>query len=151
VHFLEDPIFQSYIFNKFIGKFTKCGKKERAQKMLYFLFARSKNKKFIDIELFFQLVERCSPTYIGVPIRIRDKFLLAPMPVGLTKSQRIGIDYIYKAIKDRIYDHTVIEKIFNEFRETYKLHGYVNKYVAQNNKIVEENIYLRHYRRFPIY
>jgi len=58
VSFLEDPVFNSYIFDRFICSFMTHGKKDKIYKIMYSLFGGS-FKSPINIEhFFFMLLEK---------------------------------------------------------------------------------------------
>ena len=150
VHFLEDPIFNSYLFNKFINMFVKQGKKQKIHKIIYSLFGMS-HKKRVHLNLFFIMAERLKPGLVCVRVRSGPNINMVPMPTTEAKAYRIGLQYIYKAIKDRAEDQTLEKKIFNEFEFFFKEQGYVNPYWKSNNDSIVTNGHLRHYRRFGVY
>ena len=149
VYFLDDPVFNSYLFNKFICKFVKDGKKLKIQKKMYKLF--SKKDKMIPINLFFQVIERVRPGLINVPVRFGKNIERVPMAITESKSFRKAIFYISQAVNDRKYDHILEEKIFNEFFDMFHTAGYFNKYSAENARLVKENSHLKHFRRFALW
>lgn len=151
IYFLEDPIYNSYLFSKMITHFTKQGKKLRAQKIFYRLFGLGGNTNKLQLDYFFQVIEKLRPGLASVPVRFGRNIEHVPMPIMATKSYRKAMRYFVTGVYDRKYDKTLEEKIYNEFYDMFFTSGYLNSYLEKDFKASLNNSHLKHFRRFGIF
>lgn len=142
---MEDPIFNSYIFDRFICSFMTHGKKDKIYKIMYSLFGGSKNSP-INIEHFFLLLERKKFLYVIKNIRVgRNIYEVPKLILGLGSSYRKTIFYIRKAIEDRRGEKNLKIRVFNEFDAMLREKGYENPYLKRNKKVLKDNWHLKRF------
>lgn len=151
IHFLEDPIFNSYLFQKFITHFTKQGKRVRAQKIFYRLFSSGGAQNKLQLGYFYQMIEKLRPGLAAVPVRFGKRIERVPMAMSSTKSYRKAMRYFTVAAYDRKYDKKLEEKIYNEFYDMIFTPGYLNTYSERDFKLALNNSHLKHFRRFGVF
>lgn len=138
VHFMHDPIFNDFLFSKFVNSFIKKGDKDKVYKIFYSLFGRSYKKK-IPFFLFSLMVERLKPAAYCVRINkerkstIKGVYTTTPatkVPIAITEARayRIAVQFLYKAVIARKNEHSLEKKVFAEFEAFFKESGYVNPF-----------------------
>lgn len=150
INFLHDPVFDSYLFQRFITHFMKDGKRTRTQKIFYRLFGSGANENKLRLEYFFQIIEKLRPSFILVPTRRGKIINRVPMAMSPAKAYRKAMRFFVVAVKDRREGLTLEAKIYSEFYDTLFTPGYFNKYAEAEFKLVVENAHLKHFRRFGV-
>lgn len=146
VFFLKDPIYGSYLINKLINSFMVCGKKHKAENLIYKVFSNNFYYKS-GFFYFFELIQKIRPGVDLVNCRLGKDVLKVPIPLNVNKSYNKAVRLFAKSVFDRIDDRGIINKLSNELILSHKLKNkYFNKYSSEIKSIALKNRSFSHYR-----
>src|ERR1700761_4998420 len=96
----EDPVYDSFVLNKFINFFVKKGRKEKVQNVFFEIFRNEFHDFYPSYFIFFEILERFKPLFQIVKIRIGRDIYPIPVPVSLERRYKLALRYFYYYIRD---------------------------------------------------
>jgi ribosomal protein S7 len=108
-----DPIFRSFILDKFINVFMKSGKKKKIRNLLYRLFDTGRGA--MTPNLFYKLVFDLKPSHLNVLARRGRIIYRAPIQASKTKGIMKAIKFFKTAVLAKKGEYSYYEKFEAEF------------------------------------
>ncbi len=146
VFLLKDPIYGSYLINKLINCLMFCGKKHKAENLVYNVFSNSFYYKS-GFFYFFELIQKIRPGVDLVNCRLGKDVLKVPIPLNINKSYNKAVRLFVKTVFNKEEDRTLLNKISNELILSHKLKNkYFNKLSNDIKSTAFKNRSFSHYR-----
>ena len=138
---LEDPKYKSLLFNRFINRIMKNGKKSNSIKMIMFSFKLLKRKYYkTPINIFKKVIKNLQPHMLVKTYNMAGKPFIIPVFLNSRNSIRVVFGWLKLSI-NKIYEKYKNNFSIKMFYEFDSLLNYFNK--NKNNIIETESIKLK--------
>lgn len=141
-----DPVYGSQVVSKFINKLIICGKKSKAEKIVYGAFAEAKKK--IDKEplsIFETALKNIMPLMEVKSRRVGGATYQVPIEVSKERGHNIALQWLRDAARERA-GKSMIEKLAGEIIDAYNNTGGAKKKQEDMHKTAEANKAFAHFR-----
>jgi small subunit ribosomal protein S7 len=143
---LPDPVHNSTTITQFVNKVLWCGKKTVAQRIMYEALTMILDKTKEDGYTVFQRgMKNVKPVLEVRPRRVGGATYQIPMEVSAERRETLAIKWIIAAARART-EHTMAERLANEFIDASKNQGAAIKKKEDTHKMAEANRAFAHYR-----
>ena len=143
---LPDPRYNSTVVTQFINKVLWRGKKTVAQRIFYNTMALILEKTKEDgFGLFQRAMKNVKPVLEVRPRRVGGATYQIPLEVSSERRETLAIKWIIAAARART-EHTMPERLANEFIDASKNQGAAIKKKEDTHKMAEANRAFAHYR-----
>jgi len=141
-----DSKFGSVLISRFLNKLIECGKKSKAEEILYKAFDIIKEKTKEDpLGVFNRAIENARPLVEVKPRRVGGATYQVPVEVPQLRSQTIAMKWLIGFANDKT-GKPMAEKLATEIIEASKKEGAVIKKREDTHKMAEANKAFAHYR-----
>ena len=143
---LGDPVYNNKVVTKFINKMMYDGKKSVAEKFIYAVFNKNKEKSGEKgIETFEKALEKVKPLVEVRSRRVGGATYQVPVEVRPARQQSLSIRWILEATRKR-NERTMIDRLANELIDAANDRGAAFKKREDVHKMAEANKAFAHYR-----
>jgi len=143
---LPDPVHNSTTITQFVNKVLWAGKKTVAQRIMYEALTMILDKTKEDGYAVFQRgMKNVKPVLEVRPRRVGGATYQIPMEVSAERRETLAIKWIIAAARART-EHTMAERLANEFIDASKNQGAAIKKKEDTHKMAEANRAFAHYR-----
>jgi len=144
--FYPDPKYGSLILAKFINFIMYDGNKAAAEKIIYTVFTKIKNKTKEDpIKIFNDAINNIRPNLEVRSRRVGGATYQVPVEVKIKRSQTLALRWLLEATRKR-KNKTMSDKLFNELMDASQKKGAAMKKREDTHRMAESNKALAHYR-----
>ena len=144
---IPDAIYGDKVLAKFISSLMVDGKKDVAEKLIYYSFnvisKKDKNSKTIDV--FKNAIENVQPQIETRSRRVGGATYQVPVEVSSRRKQALAIRWLIDAARKR-NEKTMIDRLANEFLDATNKRGAAIKKNEDTRKMAEANRAFAHYR-----
>lgn len=143
---LPDPKFNSVLISKFINTIMTCGKKTKAEKIVYGAFDILKEKLNMDpMEILDKAINNARPLLELKPRRIGGATYQVPVEVKKDRGTEIGLRWMRDYARAR-KGKPMKERLAVEIMDAYKNEGSAIKKREDTHKMAEANKAFAHLR-----
>ena len=144
--FYPDPKYGSLILSKFINFIMYDGNKVAAEKIIYTVFTKIKDKTKEDpIKIFNDAINNIRPNLEVRSRRVGGATYQVPVEVKIKRSQTLALRWLLEATRKR-KNKTMSEKLFNELMDASQRKGTAMKKREDTHKMAESNKAFAHFR-----
>ena len=141
-----DPIYNDVVVAKFINNLMWDGKKSVAERIMYAVMDRIREKFNKDpLEIFHKCLDNVKPELEVRPRRVGGATYQVPVEVSPRRQQILAIRWILQAARNR-HEKTMVERLFNELMDAYNNQGAAIKKKEDTHRMAEANKAFAHYR-----
>jgi small subunit ribosomal protein S7 len=143
-----DPKFHSLLLARFTNYLMRCGKKEKAQTILYRALDIVKKKTKKDpVEIFDQAIENTGPLLEVKTKRIGGANYQIPQEVGRDRRLILAMRWLIEGAKAR-KGAAMSQRLAREILSAVKDEGYAVKKKEEAHRMAEANRAFAHYAKF---
>jgi len=141
-----DPKYKSLTLSKFVNFIMYDGKKVAAEKIIYSVFERIKDKTKEDpIKIFNDAINNVKPNLEVRSRRVGGATYQVPVEVKTKRSQTLALRWLLEASRKR-KNKTMSDKLFNELMDASQKKGAAMKKREDTHRMAESNKAFAHYR-----
>ena len=142
----RDPVYDSFLFSKFINLIIKRGHKARVLNTFYEIMAHKLSKQYSSYFIFFEILEKFKPRVGIVSVKKRGVNHFIPVPITPEKKYRLARKYFYNYIRRNKDGVTFSLNLVNQFRQLFFARRLVIKELEDNKKHALLGRVFSHYR-----
>ena len=143
---IPDPVYGNVLLARFINRLLVCGKKSKAEKIMYEALAVMEDRtKRPGIEVFEQAVKNVMPIVEIKPRRVGGATYQVPVEVGADRRVALALRWIIGYARRRS-GKTMVEKLSGELLDAASGTGASMKKREENHRMAEANKAFAHYR-----
>jgi len=143
---LPDPVYGSLVVSKFINKLIECGKKSKAEKIVYSAFSEIKKKMGKEpLEIFEAAVKSVMPLMEVKSRRVGGATYQVPIEVSRDRAQALAFQWLREAARERP-GKSMAEKLSAEIMDALNNAGGAKKKQDDMHKTAEANKAFAHFR-----
>jgi small subunit ribosomal protein S7 len=146
VNAFKDPVYDSYMFSKFMNFFVKKGRKVKIQKIFFNIMSNEMSKQYLPYFVFFEMLEKFKPKVGIVSVRKRGVNHQIPVPITPEKRYKLALRYFYNYIRRNKDGPTFELNIRNQFRQIFFSQRLVIRELEENKKHAVLGRVFSHYR-----
>ena len=130
----RDPVYDSFLFSKFMNFFIKKGRKIKIQNVFFNIMSHEMSRQYSSYFIFFEMLERFKPKVGIVSVKKRGVVHNIPVPITPERRYKLALRYFYNYIR-RNKDGPIFElNIRNQFRQIFFSPRIVIRELEDNKK-----------------
>jgi small subunit ribosomal protein S7 len=142
-----DPVYNSALVTKFINVIMKCGKKSKAERIVYRAFDLIRERTGDDpLKVFKKAVDNVKPSLEVKSRRVGGSNYQVPVEVNPNRRLSLSVRWLAQYARLRSDGKAMEEKLANELIDASNLRGGAIKKKEDTHRMAEANKAFAHYR-----
>jgi ribosomal protein S7 len=143
----RDPVYDSFLFLKFMNFFVKKGRKIKIQNIFFNIMSNELLSRYSSYYVFFEILEKFKPVVGIVSVKKRGVIHSIPVPITPERRYKLAMRYFYNYLRRNKEPGIPFEMdIGNQFRQIFFSKRLVIQELEENKKHALKGRVFTHYR-----
>lgn len=145
--FVRDPVYDSFLFLKFMNFFVKKGRKIKIQNVFFNIASHELSSRYPSYFIFFEMLQKFTPVVGIVPVKKRGVIHFIPVPITPQRRYKLALRYLYNYIRrNKEAGQPFAMDMGNQFRQIFFSKRLVVEELEENKKHALKGRVFTHYR-----